>query len=165
MSPPRPRVVFIGFYFSFVFSAARSPAFVSPSVSLSYFSLLTKPDLPSGCGHHVLFTRPAFPLTSWFSAVPWPLCHYTLHVCGVLSWCELTRRKDKHLLLFLLLVHGRTRSPLPPLRLVPSCPRRFSFPGSFYSSLLLYKGSFRLPTGPKKSAGVSPYSSAARSPC
>lgn len=82
MSPQSPSLLFIVLFFSFVLSTACSLVFVSPSMSYHISACCLNQIYFQGCGYDVLFLRSAFPFNSWFSAVPWRFCHYTLQICG-----------------------------------------------------------------------------------
>lgn len=82
-----------GFYWRIFLFCIQHSMFLGVCLAvhvLSYFSLLPKPDLISGCGCDVLFPRPAFPFNSWFSAVPWQFCHYTRQICGCVFYHDVS---------------------------------------------------------------------------
>lgn len=82
MSPQSPSLFFYCRIFLFCIQYSLFPGVCLSIHVLSYYSLLPKPNLLSGCGCDVWFPRSAFPFNIWLSAVPWRFCHYTLQICG-----------------------------------------------------------------------------------
>lgn len=120
-SPQSPSLVFIGLYFSLVFSTACSLAFVSPSMSCRISACCLNQIYFQGVGMMSYFLGLLFPFNSWFSAVPWQFCHYTLQICGFVFYHGVSSEDWR--------VNAGSVNTQDP-RLVPSCPA-----ASPYSSL------------------------------